>query len=148
MSLQSCCATNEFLKGNRTRHSRPYSFLVKLMHLNQRWIWFHERKSKGCQCENLVATSTCWLSRPCFFQVVQCLVEVTEVVERYAWSIESLEVLSFLLKHFEAILLDSLIIHQLSLEQTCCRTWEQGERNEQGLLDFYSFTSPQSVGGR
>jgi len=67
------------------------------------------------------AGHTCRLAGSCLFQVVEGLVEVTQVVKRHSRSIERLEVLAFLLQHFEAVLLDSLVIHQLSLEQASCR---------------------------
>ena len=66
---------------------------------------------------------TCRLAGSCLFQVVEGLVEVTQVVKCHSRSIERLEVLTFFLKHFEAVLLDSLVIHQLGLEQAGCRGW-------------------------
>lgn len=82
---------------------------------------------KKCKSTESKATSphpgTCWLAGSRLFQVVEGLVEVTQVVKSHSWSIESLEVLSFFLKHFEAVLLDSLIVHQLGLEEAGCRGW-------------------------
>lgn len=69
------------------------------------------------------APHTCRLAGSCLFQVVEGLVEVTQVVKCHSRSIERLEVLAFFLKHFEAVLLDSLVIHQLGLEQAGCRGW-------------------------
>lgn len=66
---------------------------------------------------------TCRLAGSCLFQVVEGLVEITQVVKCHSRSIERLEVLAFLLQHFEAVLLDPLIIHQLGLEQAGYRAW-------------------------
>lgn len=55
------------------------------------------------------------------------------MVEGYTRPVKSLEVLSFLLQDFEAIFLDSLVVHQLSLEQAGC-----GGRREKGKGLSYS----------
>lgn len=70
---------------------------------------------------------TCWLSGPCFFQVVECFVIVPKVVEGHTRPVKGLEVLPFLLQDFEAILLDSFIVYQLSLEQAGWRREKEGE---------------------
>lgn len=72
---------------------------------------------------------TCWLSSPRFFQVVECFVIVSQVVEGHTGPVKGLKVLSFLLQDFEAILLDSLVIHQLSLEQA-----RYGRREREGKM--------------
>ena len=60
---------------------------------------------------------TCWLSGSCLFQVVERFVVVSKVVEGHTGPVKGLEILTFFLQDFEAVLLDSLIVHQLSLEQ-------------------------------
>lgn len=82
----------------------------------------HDGEASGaargdCQYENISRHLTCWLSGPCFLQVVECLVIVSKVVEGHTRPVKGLEILSFLLQDFEAILLDSLVVHQLSLQQ-------------------------------
>lgn len=74
-----------------------------------------------CQLDVSYDIGICWLAGSCFFQVVEGLVEVTQVVKCHSRSIECLEVLAFLLQHFEAVLFDPLVIHQLGLEQAGCR---------------------------
>lgn len=50
------------------------------------------------------------------------------MIEGHARSVKGLEVLSFLLQDLEAILLDSLIIYQLSLEQAGCERRKNKEK--------------------
>lgn len=63
----------------------------------------------------------CWLSGSCLFQVVERFVIVPKVVEGHTGPVKGLEILPFFLQDFEAVLLDSLIVHQLSLEQAGCQ---------------------------
>lgn len=76
----------------------------------------------------IAAFLTCWLSGPCFFQVVECFVIVSKVVEGHTGPVKGLEVFSFLLQDFEAILFDSLIVYQLSLEQAGYRGRQKGRK--------------------
>lgn len=85
-----------------------------------------EESGRGCL--------TCWLSGPCFFQVIQRFVIVPKVVEGHTWPVKGLEVLSFLLQDFEAILLDSFIIYQLSLEQAGCGGREKCHQHNSSRL--------------
>lgn len=50
------------------------------------------------------------------------------MIEGHTRSVKSFEVLSFLLQDLEAILLDSLIIYQLSLEQAGCGSGKNKEK--------------------
>lgn len=84
-----------------------------------------ELPARGWQLENINFCSTCWLSGPRFFQVVQCFVVVPKVVEGHTRPIKGFEVLPFLLQDFEAILLDSFIVYQFSLEQAGYRRREK-----------------------
>jgi hypothetical protein len=52
------------------------------------------------------------------------------VVEGHTRPVKGLKVLTFLLQDLEAILLDSLIVYQLSLEQAGCR----GRQNKRKML--------------
>lgn len=88
------------------------------------------------------APRTCWLAGSCLFQVVECLVVVTQVVKRDARPVECLEVLSFFLQHLEAVLLDALVVDQLGLEQAGCR----GERQSREC--YCCLSAPASARAR
>lgn len=113
----------ESRQGHAVTHA--CSSLWKSMQSSQGQIHLTERNTKALSAKPHPCSlpRTCWLAGSCFFQVVEGLVEVTQVVKCHSRSIERLEVLAFLLQHFEAVLLDPLVIHQLGLEQAGCRPW-------------------------
>lgn len=58
-------------------------------------------------------------------QVVQSLLEVSQVVVGHAGAVQSFEVLALLQKHFQAVLLHTLVVDQLHLQQAGCRQRDQ-----------------------
>ena len=90
------------------------------------WWWDGLGAAPGrCWSEKSNCCLTCWLSGSCLFQVVERFVIVPKVVEGHTGPVKGLEILPFFLQDFEAVLLDSLIVHQLSLEQAGYRGREQ-----------------------
>lgn len=128
-ALQPCCTRRACLRGSTAKatvsHAHPWgnqgNQLRDTLSLLKRNAEVLNAKPRPRSPPH-----TCRLAGSCLFQVVEGLVEVTQVVKRHSRSIERLEVLAFFLKHFEAVLLDSLVIHQLGLEQAGCRGWGQG----------------------
>ena len=64
-------------------------------------------------------------------EVVQGLLEVPQVVIGHAGAVQGLEVLPLLPEHLETILLHSLVVDQLHLQQAGCVEERGGE--EQGM---------------
>lgn len=72
---------------------------------------------------------TCGLAVLCITQVAQGTFVVTQVIEGDAGSVHGLEVVSLVAQHLQTVLLHSLIVYQLWLQQTRCRDEEREQVN-------------------
>lgn len=122
---------------------------IKAIKSGTDWVSWKETQKRSTQSHIPAPCTphTCWLAGSCLFQVVEGLVVVTQVVKCHSRSIQRLEVLAFFLEHFEAVLLDALVIHQLGLEQAGCRGWGRQTDRQTNVIAVISPCCNQ-YGGR